>query len=90
MDDWAEFVSREMLDRSVTLDEYFAQYVDLVRKGRVAQSALDRDRAQLEARTQPGDEWWEWVLGTEPLMQQGGLALVRGGRVIWARQDWIS
>ncbi len=29
-------------------------------------------------------------MGTEPLMQMGGLVLVRGGGVIWARNDWIS
>lgn len=44
----------------------------------------------LEALTEPGDEWRAWVGGTEPLMQTGGLALVRRGRVVWARQDWIS
>jgi hypothetical protein len=89
-DDWTDVVKREMLTRRVTLDEYFTETTELVRRGRVAQSAVDQDRAALEARAQPGDEWWEWVMGTEPLMQMGGVALVREGAVVWARDDWIS
>lgn len=41
-------------------------------------------------RELPGDEWWEWIQGTEPLMQSGGIALVRHGKIVYARQDWIS
>jgi hypothetical protein len=89
-DNWIDLVMREMLTRRVTLDEYFAERMELVRRGRVAQSAIGRDKADLEARAQPSDEWWEWVMGTEPLMQMGGLALVREGGVVWARNDWIS
>jgi hypothetical protein len=89
-DDWTDLVKREMLTRRVTLDESFAEGRELVRRGRVAQSVIDHNRAELEARAQPGDEWWEWVMGTAPLMQMGGLALVRGGEVVWARNDWIS
>ncbi len=89
-DDWTGLVTPDMLTRRLTLDEYFAERSEWTRKRYVAQSAVDRDQAQLEARARPGDEWWEWVLGTEPLMQMGGLALVRCGRIVWARQDWIS
>jgi hypothetical protein len=89
-DDWTDLVKREMLTRRVTLDEYFAESMELVRRGRVAQSAIDRNRKELEARAQPNDEWWEWVMGTEPLMQMGGIALVRDGAIVWARNDWIS
>jgi hypothetical protein len=89
-DDWTDLVKRELLTRRVTLDEYFAEYMELVRRGRIAQSVVDRSRAQLEERAQVGDEWWEWVMGTEPLMQMGGLALLRDGDVVWARNDWIS
>jgi hypothetical protein len=89
-DDWTDLVTPDNLTRRLTLDDYFAEHRELVRKGYVAQSTVDRARAQLEARARPDDEWWEWVLGTEPLMQMGGLALVRCGRIVWARQDWIS
>jgi hypothetical protein len=89
-DDWTDLVRPEMLTQCVTLDEYFTERLEWVRRGLIAQSTVDQDRAQLEARAQPGDEWWEWVLGSEPLMQEGGLALVRGGQVVWARLDWIS
>jgi hypothetical protein len=89
-EDWTDLVKREMLTRRVTLNEYFADNMELVRKGRVAKSAIDRNREDLEARAHPGDEWWEWVIGTEPLMQMGGLVLVRDGRIVWARNDWIS
>ena len=51
---------------------------------------VDEKKGSLEALMEPGDEWYEWVGGSQPLMQVGGLALVRKGLVIWARQEWIS
>jgi hypothetical protein len=42
-DDWTDLVKREMLTRRITLDEYFAESLELVRRGRVAQSAIDRN-----------------------------------------------
>lgn len=89
-DDWTDIVTPDMLRRRVTLDEYFAERTEWVRKGYIPQAAVDRDRVQLEARAKTQDEWWEWLLGTEPLQQMGGLALVRCGNVVWARNDWIS
>jgi hypothetical protein len=89
-EDWTDLVTPDMLKRRMTLHDYFAERSEWVRKGHVTQSAVDQDRAQLERRAQPDDEWWEWLHGTEPLMQMGGLALVRSGRIVWARQDWIS
>jgi hypothetical protein len=89
-DDWTDIVTTDMLKRRVTLDEYFAERTEWVRKGYITKAAVDQDRAYLEVRAQPQDEWWEWGLGTEPLMQMGGLALVRCGNVVWARDDWIS
>ena len=89
-DDWADLVTREMRTRRLTLDEHYAPSMELVRKGHVAQSDLDQGRAMLEVLAKPGDEWWEWIMGTEPLMQVGGLALVRAGQIIWARNVWIS
>ena len=87
---WTDLVTNATLSRRVTLDEHFAGTLELVRKGLVAQSRVDQDRARLEARMRAGDEWWEWVEGNEPLMQMGGLALVRAGTIVWASLDWIS
>jgi len=89
-EDWTDLGKPQMLTQRVTLDEYFAESMALVQAGRLAASAIDRDRAQLEARARPQDQWWAWLLGTEPLRQIGGLALVRDGNIIWARSDWIS
>jgi hypothetical protein len=58
-DEWTDLVEREMLIRKVTLDEYFAESKEFVRKGHIQQSAIDQDRAQLAARAEPGDEWWQ-------------------------------
>jgi hypothetical protein len=90
MDDWSDIVKPTMLTRCITLDEYFAERLAWVRSGRITQAAVDADRAALAAQARPGDQWWEWVLGTRPLMQMGGLALARRGRIEWARDDWIS
>lgn len=45
-----------MLTRRVTLDDYFADIMGLVRKGLVAQTAIDRAKVELSARANPGDE----------------------------------
>jgi hypothetical protein len=45
---------------------------------------------KLRCRTKPGDSWWDWVQGSEPLMQTGGVALVRNGAIVWATTTWIS
>ena len=55
-----------------------------------ARQKLDKFVRELVPLARPGDRWWEWVQGTEPLMQQGGLALVRDGEIIWATMTWIS
>lgn len=89
-DDWTDIVTPEMLTRRVSLDAYFAEKTAWVGKGYISRETVDQDRAKLEARARPYDEWWEWILGTEYLMQMGGLALVRCGDVVWAREDWIS
>lgn len=89
-DDWNDIVAPEMLTRRVTLEEYFAERESWVRMGQIRRSAIDQDRLELEARWQAGDEWREWLMGTQPLRQIGGLALVRGGRIAWARHDWFS
>ncbi len=86
-DDWTNLVKCEMLTRRVTLDQYFAESIELVRRGRVAQFVIDCNIAELEARARPGDEWWQWLMGTEPLIQMGGLALLRDDAVVWARND---
>lgn len=88
MDDWTDIVRTDWLSRRLTLDEYFAE--QLGRETRPANSQLDMDRAALEARARFGDEWWERIAGSLPLRQIGGIALVRDGQVVWARDDWIS
>ena len=91
-EDWTAFVSLQDLKRELTPEMYFAELV--------AESAPDPDpertltqQRQLEELTQPGDVWWEWVQGKPggvPLLQCGGLALVRDGKIVWAGQTWIS
>ena len=96
MEDWCELVDSEDLRRKLTLDEYFAnQVAELGQNPNPNTVALIRTRCkemrdELEALAQPGDSWWEWIQGDEPLMQSGGLALVRGGQIVWAMQAWIS
>lgn len=87
-DDWTDLVTPETLIRRITLDEYFAESDDWVRKGQIAQAAIAQDRAQLEARAARDDHWWERGLAPGPWV--GGIALVRDGRVVWARDDWIK
>ena len=74
----------------VTLDAYLAAPVESRRSPEEVAAWVSSRKPKLEALTKPGDEWWRWISGTQPLMQWGGLALVRHGVVVWARFDWIS
>ena len=82
-------VTAENLVERVTLDQYLSSERP-ADTGRDDASRIALRKPPLEALMGPGDEWWRWVSGTEPLMQEGGLALIRRGRTVWARQDWIS
>jgi hypothetical protein len=86
---WKSWVTVDKLIERATLDEYLSRERPADR-GTEEVARVARRKQDLEALMQPGDEWWHWVSGTEPLMQEGGLALVRHGRVEWARLDWIS
>jgi hypothetical protein len=100
VEDWSEFVTPQWLVRRVVLDEYLADRYLPVAKRASAEHAIsvaeatrvwvEAKKPPLEAIQQPGDEWWEWLQGSEPLMQMGGLALVRSGAVVWASMDWMS
>jgi hypothetical protein len=83
-----------MLTHCVVLDRYLAkQYAPVARQADLAEvprELIAEKKAPLEVMMEPGDEWWVWVVGTETLMQFGGLALVRAGAVVWASRDWIS
>jgi hypothetical protein len=86
---WRRWVTVDKLIDRVVLDLYLSSERPADR-GIQEVPRIARRRLELEALMQPGDEWWRWVSGTEPLMQEGGLALVRCGCVVWARRDWIS
>lgn len=85
-DNYAEFLTLQDCTLKLTLDEYFREKQTLG----IEQSRIDCLRVMLESRAIPGDQWWEWVRGTEPMMQYGGIALVRNGAIVWARETWIS
>ncbi len=95
VDDRSWLVTPDMLTHLVTLDDYLAeQWTPIARRSADPAEAIRllvaAKKPPLEALAGPGDEWWAWVAGSEPLMQSGGLALVRSGAVVWAREDWIS
>jgi hypothetical protein len=69
--DWTDLVSRDMLTRRISLDEYQAEHVELANRGLISQSKIESDRAMLEALARSGEEWWEWVMGTEPCPREG-------------------
>ena len=79
IEEWTETVARDWLTEQVTLQSHFG------RDGK-EQPWI----APLEARWKIGDQWWEWVSGTEPLMQMGGIALVRDGIIVYAGLTWMS
>lgn len=94
--DFSEFVTPDELTQRVTLDEYYREEIAHHTSRRTTEelrdimSRIEQTKARLIAHWTQGDEWWEWVSGTEPLMQSGGIALVRAGKIIYAEQHWIS
>ena len=96
MEDWSELVLPEDLRRQTTLEAYLAN--DLAQPGphtspdtaAYIRRRSEEIKSELEELARPGDSWWEWIQGDEPLMQSGGLALVRDGKIVWATQMWIS
>jgi hypothetical protein len=84
-DNLAWFVTPNELMQPVVLDEYLAE-----RWPSDFSESAEADRIHLVTLALSGDEWWTWLSGTEPLMQSGGLALVRAGSIVWARRDWLS
>jgi hypothetical protein len=95
-DDFTEFVTADALTRRITLDDHYEKDVAhhatrrTPEQFREIKQRIEQSKTSLSARAMPGDEWWEWVSGTEPLMQSGGLALVRSGQIVYAEQHWIS
>ena len=96
MEDWSDLVTLADLRHETTLEQYFADQVAVLgptpnpKTVASIRQRCEEIRGELEELAQPGDCWWEWVQGDEPLMQSGGLALVRSGRIVWAKLDWIS
>jgi hypothetical protein len=97
-DDWTDLIRRDDLKRELPLDSYIEEQLnELVSYNSPSPSYIAETRQRLEAfvrkaekHAQPGDSWWEWVQGTVPQMQTGGLAVVRNGKIVWATMTWIS
>ena len=93
MEDWTKVITPGMLTQRVDLDEHLTETLaPLLRRAGLPAHAdksevLADKKRPYEALSRPGDEWWAWVAGTEPQMQMGGLALVRGGAIVWASMD---
>jgi hypothetical protein len=96
MEDCTDLISHKDLKREVTLNSYVEDQLNEL-AGLNSPSAIADSRLRLEAfvrkiegKAEPGDSWWEWVQGTEPLRQTGRLAVVRNGTIVWATRTWIS
>jgi hypothetical protein len=95
-EDWSDLIVHGDLKREVTLDSYVEEQLSELSCGNQPEVIADSHQRLLafvrdiQGRAQAGDTWWEWVKGTEPLMQQGGLAVVRNGKIVWATMTWIS
>ena len=89
-------VCLEDLKREITLDSYVEEqlneFTDLNTPAKVAdvRQRLEAFVRKVRSHAQPVDTWWEWVKGTDALSQQGGLALIRKGEVVWNIMTWKS
>ena len=54
-------------------------------------SKLAEGEARIASRMEAGDELWEWHNpGWGPFSQTCGLAIIRGGEVVWSELHWKS
>ncbi|MEJ7637964.1 MAG: hypothetical protein WKF75_08290 [Singulisphaera sp.] len=81
-----------MLLRPVTLDEYerYWEWDRIAESHPRCRPKLDQHRAEVHEAMKLGDQLWEWRRGTESFSMSGGLAVTRGGEIVWARHDWRS
>ena len=96
VEDWSDIISREDLKREIDLDSYADDQVSEL-YGNNPPEVISAARQRLQAfvrkirkHARPGDTWQEWVQGTEPSMQQGGLAVIRDEEIVWATMTRIS
>jgi hypothetical protein len=88
-------VQKKHLIRRTTLTKLFApafKSIDWRRKGKERRKLVRDEMQVLQSMAQAGDEWWLWTdrLDVPEGMQCGGIALVRDGEVVWAKQTWLS
>ena len=86
-----------MLYQRVTLDEFLAmQYTPMLVQTfpEEATTRRERDRREISATVKAGDRLWLWRLSsrelTPPECESGGLAVVRGDKIIHAWVVWSA
>src|SRR5690242_15632723 len=96
-EDWMNSIRIEELTREISLDAYADEQVAELAAANNDPEEIAEARSRMEGFVQSirhhaaaGDACWEWVSGTEPLMQSGGLAVVRNGKIVWGTMTWIS
>lgn len=51
---------------------------------------VEKRAAEVAVMLQPGDVLWEWHQDCGPLSSEGGLAVLRGGKVVAWWREWAS
>jgi hypothetical protein len=92
MADYTDHVSKEMLVRPISLEEYESIWglASIAESDPRFRTKLERHRAEVIKAMKMGDQLWEWRVGTEAFSSAGGLAVIRGEEIVWARLDWRS
>jgi hypothetical protein len=80
-----------MLRETMTLDGYLHRMYSPKRLDRSARAreGLERDRTEIQAVLEEGDELWTWQESNEPTTC-GGLAIRRDGVMVYVWIDWFS
>lgn len=56
-----------------------------------AEPKLIEGEARIRSRMEPGDELWGWHNpGRNAFSRAGGLAILRGGEVVWCERHYVS
>jgi hypothetical protein len=83
-------VTHDMLIGRATIDEWVENLgLDAPPSGKSLERIETYGR-RLTALMQPGDELWEWRIGTEQFASTGGFAILRNGEIVWADSTWRS
>lgn len=82
---------REWLVGPTTFHEYCRRWFgDPAEMPPKLQARVEQRAAEVAAKLSPEDELWEWHADGGPFSSAGGMAVLRGGKIVEWWREWVS